>query len=407
MLPHPRQQMPLPLLLLQAWQRYLNWPHASQRLSTALQNYPPQKMGPKKAPKNPQQEGPQQENLRPNNPANLVERAARKQLAAFLNGIQQYQTAPISPRPPEMPLLAEWGHTKLYDYNPAATQHARTVLVIPSLVNRAHILDLSAQHSLLRFLASRGIRPLLLDWHTPNSTEAQFTSADYLQQRLLPALAVASSTAPQGVDILGYCMGGVFALLLAQHAPQLVKKISLLATPWDFWAADPAMPNKMSAAMSWLMPQLNQGAPLSVETLQILFTLLQPLQTVEKFTHFGRGQMQNTALFTLVEDWLNDGVPLASAVAQDCLIGWYGQNQLARNQWSVAGRILKPQNITQPSLCLIAAQDNIVPPASALALAKALPQAQTIELPLGHIGLLASARAPSLCWQKLQHHINS
>ncbi|MBT3930513.1 MAG: alpha/beta hydrolase, partial [Rhodospirillaceae bacterium] len=46
-------------------------------------------------------------------------------------------------------------------------------------------------------------------------------------------------------------------------------------------------------------------------------------------------------------------------------------------------------------------QDRIVPPASAQALADALPNAEASSTPLGHIGMVAGSRAQALVWEPL------
>ena len=55
---------------------------------------------------------------------------------------------------------------RLLDYGALAQAPPprRPVLVVPSLVNRSYIMDLMENGSFLRFLASRGLRPLLIDW---------------------------------------------------------------------------------------------------------------------------------------------------------------------------------------------------------------------------------------------------
>ena len=45
--------------------------------------------------------------------------------------------------------------------------HGVPALFVPSLVNRAYVLDLAPGHSMLRWLAGQGVRPLLLDWGWP------------------------------------------------------------------------------------------------------------------------------------------------------------------------------------------------------------------------------------------------
>src|SRR3546814_7777006 len=57
--------------------------------------------------------------------------------------------------------------------------------------------------------------------------------------------------------------------------------------------------------------------------------------------------------------------------------------------------------ITLPTLCVIPAQDRIVPPASATALADAIPGAERLTPAAGHIGMVVGARAEKAVWQPL------
>jgi polyhydroxyalkanoate synthase len=94
-----------------------------------------------------------------------------------------------------------------------------------------------------------------------------------------------------------------------------------------------------------------------------------------------------------VEDWLNDGVPLAGPAAREALDRWYLGNETARGTWDVGGQIITPQALETPSLVIIPERDRIVPPESALALAQALPQAHVRTVPLGHVGMVIGRQA--------------
>src|SRR3546814_5935604 len=56
---------------------------------------------------------------------------------------------------------------------PYPTLFRSPVLVVPSLINRAYVLDLTAERSLLRWLAAHGLRPLLLDRSEEHTSELQ------------------------------------------------------------------------------------------------------------------------------------------------------------------------------------------------------------------------------------------
>ena len=94
-------------------------------------------------------------------------------------------------------------------------------------------------------------------------------------------------------------------------------------------------------------------------------------------------------------------MPLVAGVARECFGDWYGANAAARGQWRVAGRTVDVTRIALPSLIVVPAQDRIVPPASAVALAAAIPGAEQLTPPLGHIGMVVGGAAPAELWRPL------
>ncbi len=124
---------------------------------------------------------------------------------------------------------------------------------------------------------------------------------------------------------------------------------------------------------------------------------------MNKFQRFAAMDMSSDAArdFVLLEDWLNDGVPLPALVARDCLLGWYGENQPGRGTWKVARRRVRPRDIQAPSLVVIPANDRIVPPTSAAGLvgSEGLANVTRLDLPLGHIGMMVGSRAIERCWR--------
>ncbi|MBX6744356.1 MAG: alpha/beta hydrolase, partial [Acetobacteraceae bacterium] len=106
-------------------------------------------------------------------------------------------------------------------------------------------------------------------------------------------------------------------------------------------------------------------------------------------------------LFVALEDWLNDGVPLAAAVAREGLAGWYGANAPMRGEWRVAGQVVDPAAWSGPAFLAIPARDRIVPPASAAALGAAMPQALVHHPAAGHIGMVAGSGAEAALWRPL------
>jgi polyhydroxyalkanoate synthase subunit PhaC len=137
--------------------------------------------------------------------------------------------------------------------------------------------------------------------------------------------------------------------------------------------------------------------------LQALSAAQDPLLALRKFSRFAELPQDSAAArgFVALEDWLNDGVPLPIPVARECLGGWYGEDLPGRGKWRVGGKAIRPREIDKPALIVVPAQDRIVPPATAAALADELPRAETLTPRLGHIGMIVARDAPSAVWAPL------
>ncbi|MDI9350081.1 MAG: alpha/beta fold hydrolase [Candidatus Symbiobacter sp.] len=343
------------------------------------------------------------------------------------------QSRPDATTAAAAPCLRNYAQTRQF----GRCQGKKPILVIPSLINRANILDLSEDNSFMRHLAAkladRDYAPFLLDWGEPGATERHYDLADYVRIPLAQALASLDDISrpraratPQPVTVMGYCMGGVLALALALRHPDRVRNLVLLATPWDVHA-DAALQHRMQPIFPWLhywlAPWLRPGAALPVDVLQSLFFAVDPMLSLKKFTALAQtyeaqtGQAQSgqsqTYLsqeenlekrrqFARVEDWVNNGMVLAGPVAQECLFGWYRDNDLAGLRWKIDGQTIDPKGFPAAwggrCLAVIPHNDRIVPPESALALAEQLPACTIFRPRLGHVSMMASPQARAVMW---------
>lgn len=349
-------------------------------------------------------------------PAERLDRAAEvaERLNATWRGLEIWQTHPYrrSLEPPE----AVWaqGCSRLIDYGAApeaADAAGPPVLVVPSLINRAYILDLAPDRSMLRWLAGRGLRPMLLDWGEPGPPEAGFGLEDYGARRLLPALRAAQALAGRPVAVMGYCMGGALAAGLASRAPDGVSALVTIGAPWDF-ASTEGVAGGMRAAIRAQGPQraealiaaLGQAFGLApVSLFQLLFALIDPLQAALKFQKLARMDPEGTAArrFVALEDWLADGVPMPAPAARDLLIGWQIRNATAAGTWRFLGGAVDPRAIDAPACIVCGRSDLIAPPPLAEPLARAIPGARMIRPRTGHVGMIVGGGAPAQVWRPI------
>ncbi len=321
-------------------------------------------------------------------------------MAAFADGVAAYRRHPHRRRHTQAPEAWRQGSSRLLDYGGG---DGAPLLLVPSLVNRAVILDLSPKRSLAATLAARGFRTFLLNWGAPLAKEQDLTLGDYVAGRLESALEAAVDLVGRPAGVVGYCMGGLLAVALAQRRPERVAALALMATPWDFHAAAGARPRLLEAMAPGIAQLLDTLGYLPTEVLQAMFAGLDPYQTAAKFRRFAawEADSEKARCFVALEDWVNAGVPLAGPVARECLQGWYVDNTPARLAWRIRGRAVLPAEVAAPSLVIIPGADRIVPPASARALADSLRGADRWELAAGHVGMVAGGGAPGELYRPL------
>ncbi len=330
--------------------------------------------------------------------AAAIEAELRLRADHFAQGIEAYRHHPYRRSQAPAPVTV-WqdGTTRLLDYGPP---DGRPVLVIPSLINRAYILDLMEGSSMLRHMAACGLRPLLIDWDRPGDDERSFDLTAYVAGRLEQVLDAACVIAGPPISVIGYCMGGLLALALAQRQSHRISKLVLLATPWNFHSAETDYAVRLGALADPIKLAFSPLGEVPTDMLQAIFAIADPLLAIRKFSRFAdlAPDSPEAIRFVAIEDWLNDGIPLALPTAHECLAGWYGANTPFSGTWRIAGRKVLPEEVTQPALVVIPSRDRLVPPTSAQPLVTLLPNAQPLQRDLGHIGIIIGNKAKAEVW---------
>lgn len=341
-----------------------------------------------------------------------AEIAAR--LAATLRGIEVWQSHPYRRTLEDAPAIWSDGCSRLRDFGAlpeASRPDGPPVLVVPSLINRPYILDLVEGRSLLRWLAGRGFRPLLMDWGVPGTAEAGFDLDTYGARRLVPALAKAREIAGRPVPVIGYCMGGTLAVGLAARVPEDVGALIAIGAPWDFsanlgiaGAVRSLIRLRGAERAEALLRSMGEAFGLvPVTFLQTLFAMVNPMQAAMKFQKLARLDPKGPAaqLFVALEDWLADGVPMPPGAATDLLVGWQIRNLTATDGWDFLGGRVDPSRIRAPALVVCGERDSIAPPPLARPLARVLPDAAVRVARTGHVGMIVGSEARGAVWRPL------
>ena len=312
--------------------------------------------------------------------------ADREQLARALAGVRAYQAHRHVRSLAAMPEVAHIGGVTLRDYGGSGA----LAVFVPSLLNPPTVLDLDAGNSLLRWLATQGVRPLLVDWGDL-AAERDLDLASIITARLVPLLAGIGEPAA----LAGYCLGGTLALAAAVHVP--ATRIALLATPWHFSGYDATQREGVAAHAAAILPLAAELGALPMDLLQPLFWSLDRAAVAAKFAGFAARDPASAQAraFALLEDWANDGPALPEQVARDLYDDLFAADLPGRGRWAPGGVAVRPGRLGVPILDVVATRDRIVPATTALGLGRRL------DLDAGHVGMIVGGRARALLWEPL------
>lgn len=353
---------------------------------------------------------------------------SQDQLTQMIRGIKKYQKHEYCPKQLKVQKIWQDGTVKIIKPDDEAIlvtePKSAPLLLIPSMINKSYIMDLSPECSLLRWLNRRGIPAYLLDWGdlvAEKEENAKLSIAQLLRKKMCVAIEALAHRYNAPVDVLGYCMGGTLLAGGMHIARKYVRKAVFLATPWDFYAselksnnnrrenfAQEEEQNLVEMVHNWapiVLPVIESKGCLPKEYTQSLFAALGARNAVQKFIRFVsmEDNSPDTKLFISAEDWLNDGVDLPGRIARECVQGWFLDNEPAQGVWYIDDHRVNPGKFNFPALVIAAQKDTLVPFSNACALYESMVQEHRhiISPDIGHIGLIVGKKAVEEVWRPL------
>jgi polyhydroxyalkanoate synthase subunit PhaC len=319
-------------------------------------------------------------------------------LAAVLEGLRRYQSAPVPAPMLPMAQRARLGGVRLLDVGGPADGPA--LVVVPSLINAPAVLDLAPGRSLVRYLADRGHRTLLVDWGPMLGGERRLGLAGLVSARLMPLLR----GLPGPVRLLGYCLGGTLAVAAGQLLAERLDRLALVAAPWHFGGFSPEA--RLSAMETWAgISPIGRGlGAVPISLLNPLFWSLDEDAVLAKFEALARRPADDPQLgwFAAVEDWANSGAPLTIAAARDLFVHGFGTDRIGEGKWRVGGQRITPDAIRAPILDFGATRDRIVPPGARIR----RPGIDRRDVNSGHVGMVVGGGARESLWQPLSNWLH-
>lgn len=286
----------------------------------------------------------------------------------------------------------------------ANTSNLAPLLIVYGFINRHYILDLVPEVSVVRNLLKQGFDIYAADWRTPSAYDKDLTIGHFINSYLDKSVdLIRENTKSDRVSLFGYCWGGDLVLMYAALHPEKVKNVITIATPGDFSADD--------ALLSVWAKNMNIDTLLDVFgnapsiLLNAAFALRNPIENIHKYPRFFEQPhgLESALEFFATETWLYDSPPVIGEIYREFVKYCYQQNLFIKNQMKVDGSLVDLRSISAPFLNVVAHSDDLVAPASSIALNNVVgsKDKSIIEFPSGHVGLIIGQHAHKELWPKV------
>lgn len=309
------------------------------------------------------------------------------------------------------------GNLRLLAYEPLSgsspTAETRApVLFLPSLINRHYILDLMPGRSLVEHLLREGFPVYMIEWLPPRPEDQYLTFDDLFSRRIARAISeTCSDSGFAKIHLIGHCLGGTLAAMESLLRPQRLKSLTLLTAPIDFQESGKLGVWAKSSDLD-LRALTDAYGNIPWALLQTTFQMLKPALALSKLSRLMERwkDPEFLQMFLAIEMWSSDNISFPGLCYEALIRDLYQKNQLAKGEIRVEGQKLNLEELSIPTLEVIALDDHIVPPQTRLPELTGASHGitiQKIDLNGGHIGSILGKRAQQSFWPEMTQWLKS
>jgi polyhydroxyalkanoate synthase len=136
---------------------------------------------------------------------------------------------------------------EVLQYEPRAPEvYQIPVLLVPPMISKYYVVDLSPANSMVQYLGERGLQCFALSWRNVTKAHAHWALEDYIAAIVEAVDTVADVTGSEQVHLSGLCAGGIMSTCAAAHLAQIgridrLASLNLNVTVLDLERGSPVM----------------------------------------------------------------------------------------------------------------------------------------------------------------------
>jgi polyhydroxyalkanoate synthase len=318
-------------------------------------------------------------------------------------------------------LIDEGTLREVYHYRPAAAvrEQGDPVLLVTPLAAPSLAFDLRRGCSLVEHLVTQG-RPTYLVEYGQVSFKDRNLGMEHWVEEVVPAAVRAASEHAGGrpVHVVGWSLGGIFALLTAADSPDLpIASITVVGSPFDVSRVPLVAPIRPLLHLN-----VTQGRGAITRAYQAMGGAPKPLvRWAFQLSSFQKLVTKPLAMATNLDD--TEFLAQIEAVDRftDNMIAYPGRtfgqlyhrfvkgNGLVGGELELGERTIRVADVDRPVLVFGGATDGIAPIAAVKAVVPLLsgsPEVRFEVVPGGHLGMLTGRAARGTTWQVMDEWID-
>ncbi|WP_114422387.1 alpha/beta fold hydrolase [Nocardioides houyundeii] len=322
-------------------------------------------------------------------------------------------------RPTPRTLIDEGELRELYHYRPEAgrPEHGDPVLLVTPLAAPAICYDLRRGCSLVEHLVAGG-RPTYLVEYGPVSFRDRNLGMEHWVEEVLPSAVeeVSRHAGGRPVHVVGWSLGGIFALLAAADRPGLpLASLTVLGTPFDVRKVPlvaPVRPLLNLTAAGGPVNRLYQalgGAPQPLVRWAFQLTSVQKILTRPLVTVQHLDDAEYLSQLEAVDRFVANMAAYPGRTFGQLYHRFIRANGFAEGEFELGDRTIRVADISAPVLLFGGLTDGIAPIASIRAGIPLLTGAEEVRfemVPGGHLGMLTGRQARHSTWRVLDEWLD-
>ena len=336
----------------------------------------------------------------------LARLEANRAVLRFVNGVEWLVRDPktvVGRTPYEVIHRRDKLEVRRYHAGSVRPRYSVPILLIPPLMVKPFIFDLHPGRSMVAFLLQQGFSVYLVDFGEPDRADAYVSLDDYVLDWIPAACReVKADAGSSALSMLGYCMGGLFALShVAANNDTSVRNIVSIAAPVDAnkmglfaWMA------KLAGDQVEFLSRRIGNVPGGLSS--TVFRLLTPMKNVTRYGDLFMNMWDHEYVngFDAMNQWVSQFIDYPQAAFLQFNRDFMQRNKLVRGQMRFGRRLADLRRVVAPLLIFAGRSDQIAPQAAVRALLDAVSSTdKTFRLVSGgHMGVFAGAAAPEQVW---------